>query len=426
MSEMSFSVSHGPVAGRRHDVDVEYRMGLANVRPELTGENQVLVDDDLAQVYEDLFGDALGAYNASQAAKGHPERQIPDYLEHVRRDGKLEPSRELVVQIGNMATNPSGDKTCRMLSSLIYREWLGEFEERFPHLRVYQAAIHMDEATPHLHVAYVPWVDGRKRGLETQNSLSGAYRADGFEDVRDANAEMFRMLEGVAARHGVERVYQGCTRAHMSVRDFKQVVREAGAGSYPWCNDPRLVALVQDQLEAQQVADELLEKGVQVVEDLADALDGTRPLSKESRQAAAEEARGFAAQLRAMLGGRRRDMEARRRFLDMLERLKDWRHWLINPVSEAMRRSRERFASDAEHVGGWRDRVADAMDGFRRTWQPTDLRCGVPDGRSASGGAPRGESAPLGEPAPPSLRDTVQTARECVGDRRGGGRGKSR
>ena len=75
MSEMSFSVSHGPVAGRRHDVDVEYRMGLANVRPELTGENQVLVDDDLAQVYEDLFGDALGAYNASQAAKGHPERQ---------------------------------------------------------------------------------------------------------------------------------------------------------------------------------------------------------------------------------------------------------------------------------------------------------------------------------------------------------------
>ena len=98
---------------------------------------------------------------------------------------------------------------------------------------------------------------------------------------------------------------------------------------------------------------------------------------------------------------------------------------VLAPLPQRVRKARPP-CEDEVRVGGWRDRVADAMDGFRRTWQPTDLRCGVPDGRSASDGAPQGESAPLGEPAPPSLRDTVQTARECVGDRRGGGRGKSR
>ena len=369
-------MSHGPVAGRRHDIDIEYRMGLANVAPERASENQVLHDESLADVYRELFGKALDEYNERQVAKGHAERQIGDYLEHVRQDGKLEPSRELVVQIGNMYDNPAADETCRMLSSLVYRDWLGEFEMRFPHLRVYQASIHMDEATPHMHVAYVPWVDGRKRGLTCQNSLSGAYAADGFKDIRDANAEMFRLLEEACKRHGVERVDQGCSRAHMSVRDFKQVIAEGGAGAYPWCNDPRLVDMVERQLEAQEEADEMLERGAAIIEDLADAFDGTRPLNVQQQEEAIRISREFAQKLRGMMGARSAERKERRDLLDILARLKDWRNWLINPVSEAMRKARDGFASKADE---WRGKVGDAMREFDEKWNSIDVRWKIQD-----------------------------------------------
>ena len=46
------------------------------------------------------------------------------------------------------------------------------FEERNPNLKLIGAYIHMDEASPHLHLDYVPVAHGYSRGLETRNSLT--------------------------------------------------------------------------------------------------------------------------------------------------------------------------------------------------------------------------------------------------------------
>jgi len=49
-----------------------------------------------------------------------------------------------------------------------------------PNLRVFSAHMHLDEATPHLHIDFVPFTTGSKRGLETRVSLKKALAAMGF------------------------------------------------------------------------------------------------------------------------------------------------------------------------------------------------------------------------------------------------------
>ena len=55
------------------------------------------------------------------------------------------------------------------------------FEERNPNLKLIGAYIHMDEASPHLHLDYVPVATGYSRGLETRNSLDKAMKQMGFQ-----------------------------------------------------------------------------------------------------------------------------------------------------------------------------------------------------------------------------------------------------
>lgn len=237
--DLSMSVSHGDVAGRRHNIEYEYRLGLANVDPARSEFNEILIDEDLAVLYEREFGAAVRSYNERQT---RADRKIDDYLEKIESSKQEKPSYELVVQIGNRETNPANLPSNRKLSSEIYKDWLQRFMTEFPNLKVYQAAIHMDELTPHLHVAYVPVSTGNARGLTTKNSLSGAYREMGYSDVRDANKRMFEMLEEVASEHEVERVDMECRRGRYNLRDFKAMAEIiAKEFDEKYHNDPALV-----------------------------------------------------------------------------------------------------------------------------------------------------------------------------------------
>lgn len=60
-------------------------------------------------------------------------------------------------------------------------EYYQGFQERNTNLRVFSAHLHMDEATPHLHIDFVPFTTGSKRGLDTRVSLKQALAAQGFK-----------------------------------------------------------------------------------------------------------------------------------------------------------------------------------------------------------------------------------------------------
>lgn len=172
-----------------------------NIDFDRRADNIVLVNRPIEEVYEACFGAAAEAYNAKQVEKGHAERQIPNYLEHVRKDKKLNEMYEFVVQLGNMEEHPDPE-----IAAAIYREWLDGFSHRYgAQFCIKQAIIHMDEAVAHMHVEVVPVAES-KRGLAVQNSMNKAVKQAGHADYKDMLAGWDEILTEVMEAHGIERV----------------------------------------------------------------------------------------------------------------------------------------------------------------------------------------------------------------------------
>ena len=124
----------------------------ANVDKERTHLNVVFCNDDLKTVYHELFDEAVAAYNAG---KKKTRDKIPDCYEHIRQGKQEKLFHESIFQIGNLGDcacgTENGDRAAAALTA-----FAESFQERNPHLRVFNMVLHLDEATPHLHIDFVP------------------------------------------------------------------------------------------------------------------------------------------------------------------------------------------------------------------------------------------------------------------------------
>lgn len=124
-------------------------------------ENKYLVQKDLKEIYRDEFSQALKNYNEKQK---RADRKIDDYYKHIQSSKKTALQQEMIVQIGDKDDFSSKEK--KDMANEILQEWFLGFEKRNPNLKIYNAVIHNDEATPHMHLNFVPVATGYKRGLE--------------------------------------------------------------------------------------------------------------------------------------------------------------------------------------------------------------------------------------------------------------------
>ena len=204
----------------------------ANVDRERSGQNIVFVNEDLKQTYNNLFGEALEAYNAG---KKKTRDKIPDYYEHIRQSKQEKLFHETIFQIGNL-----NDCGCSMEGGQRAAEALTEFaktfQERNPHLHVFNMVLHMDEATPHLHVDYIPVATGQTRGLSTRVSMKQALKQQGFTGVGRKQTEwkawMDRekeVLTEIAQQHEFEIISLGSNRRHMELPEYRAAIQEAEA-----------------------------------------------------------------------------------------------------------------------------------------------------------------------------------------------------
>ena len=179
-----------------------------NVDPTRTAFNKILIDKDIRQVYKEVFGETLAEYNANQIAKKHPERQKKDYYSSICHDKKTEPFREAVVQIGNK------DKQIpRWESNEILQKFLKKFQENNPQLVVVGAYIHNDEATPHMHIDYVP-VATYSKGLKKRVANDKALNQMGYKTWNDWKDSQMTCLENLVREKGYDREYMHNTNKH--------------------------------------------------------------------------------------------------------------------------------------------------------------------------------------------------------------------
>ena len=271
-----------------------------NVDPSRSHLNIEYCNENIKDVYHELFDDALARYNAKQKRS---DRKIENYYEKICSGKQEKLFHEIVIQIGNRdtcaAATDDGAFAARLLD-----EYMQGFQTRNPTLRVFSAHLHMDEATPHLHIDFVPFTTGSKRGLDTRVSLKKALEALGFkggtrsdtEWDQWANAEKERLAEIMLA-HGIEWEKKGTHEEHLSVLDYKKKERikevellERQKENIKTSMEEQLKASAQLHMELSQTNHELTalrRETAEAREEKEDALQAVATAKKEAEEAEA-------------------------------------------------------------------------------------------------------------------------------------------
>lgn len=236
---MAFNVSFS--SGRGNINHNEREFSTPNVNRSLSKNNVDLKSQDLNAAYEEVFGESCSINNERQ--KREDRKISPDqYLKKIENgSGKKnnpKPFYEVVVQIGNMndssiLNHPEQAEKAKE----VLQEYFHEFEKNNPNIHVFNAKIHMDEKTPHMHIDFIPVADGYKTGMPKRNSYSKALEQQGCTyEGQNSNRNNSRIvwqdrekdrLVELCRKHGIEAKWekQEISEQHLSVAAYKKLAK---------------------------------------------------------------------------------------------------------------------------------------------------------------------------------------------------------
>lgn len=190
-----------------------------NVDEKRVENDIILIDRDIKMVYEEVFGEALKKYNAKQKRK---DRIIKSYYDKIFRSKQEKPFYELIIQLGNKYNS----KELNEIAPDILIDLVNLIMNKYPNIIIIGAYIHNDEATPHLHLDYIPIAHSRNRGLELKNSHNLAMKEMGYSCYSDWREDLMSDLISISKTYGIEREIMNNENKHLSVKEYKEVMLE--------------------------------------------------------------------------------------------------------------------------------------------------------------------------------------------------------
>ncbi len=223
--------------GRGHLTHNNREFISQNVVAERTSWNQTYQMESLETAYEKCFGEALRKYNTVQKRKDRQKENYLKEIEHSRNGEK--PFYENIVQIGKKTDTPVVNEKGELTEDAkvaiqVLEQYAKTFQDRNPNLYLFNCVLHLDEATPHLHIDYIPVAHGYKKGLETRNSLTKAFQEMGFAKAvsKKQNETMAwqererTYLTELCREHGIEIEVLGIRRDNLSLPEYKAAMKE--------------------------------------------------------------------------------------------------------------------------------------------------------------------------------------------------------
>ena len=259
-----------------------------NTDPERSCLNVEYCNENVKDVYHELFDEALARYNEKQTRS---DRRIDDYYEKIRSGKQEKPFYEIILQIGDK--DNMGAKTENgQLAAKVLDKYMWDFQRRNPTLRVFSAYLHMDEATPHLHIDFVPYTTGSKRGLDTRVSLKQALSALGFKGGTRRETELNQwvayekeQLAAVMLEHGIEWEKKGTHEKHLSVLDFekKERAKEVAELEQSISDGKERLSDIQIQhRKAVQETEQIRQKGEAIRQEVSELSETSDLLKKQA------------------------------------------------------------------------------------------------------------------------------------------------
>ena len=255
-----------------------------NTDPERTYLNVEYCNESIKDVYHELFDEALARYNEKQTRN---DRRIDDYYEKIRSGKQEKPFHEIILQIGDRDTMGAETEEGR-LAAKILDEYMQDFQRRNPTLRVFSAHLHMDEATPHLHIDFVPYITGSKRGLDTRVSLKQALTALGFKGGTRRETELNQwvsaekqQLAAIMLEHGIEWEQKGTHEKHLSLLDFEKQERAKEVAAL----EAQKAELEEHNATMQEVNEKWLDQLENIEKEIFSAQENREEADKQAEQA---------------------------------------------------------------------------------------------------------------------------------------------
>ena len=265
-----------------------------NTDPERSCLNVEYCNENVKDVYHELFDEALTRYNEKQTRS---DRRIDDYYEKICSGKQEKLFHEIILQIGDKDNMGAKTENGR-LAAKVLDKYMRDFQRRNPTLRVFSAYLHMDEATPHLHIDFVPYTTGSKRGLDTRVSLKQALSALGFKGGTRRETELNQwvayekeQLAAVMLEHGIEWEKKGTHEKHLSVLDFekKERAKEVAELEQSISDGKERLSDIQIQhRKAVQETEQIRQKGEAIRQEVSE-LSETSDLLKEQATTLAED-----------------------------------------------------------------------------------------------------------------------------------------
>lgn len=241
-----------------------------NIDPFRTADNIVFIRQDLDETYDQLFGAAVDRYNARQKRN---DRKISDYFQHLFNRppsasvttgaNKQKSFYEDLVQIGTKDDTGVGSPDAKKAVECL-REYMEGFQERNPNFYVFNAVMHLDEATPHLHIDYIP-IGHFSNGLDTRNAMAKALEEMGHGTGANAinrwRLSEWEVLYQICTAHGIEisepKKSRGYSYTVQEYGEHKDKVREIEAEK---------AKAIAERDEARAEVDKLSRKKVKIAE----------------------------------------------------------------------------------------------------------------------------------------------------------------
>ena len=194
-----------------------------------TAENAILVSKPIKEVYRDVFQKSVDEYNSKQRRK---DRRIKNFYSKMRKDKSYDAQKEFIIQVGKKGQQLSDDpKKNDELQKAVLETYLKKFEDEYPQLHVYSAVVHVDEASPHLHLAVVPEATGYKRGVAKKPSFSkamGITNQETFKAFCEANRDLLQQSVREVLGVEVKREKVG-THAYLAPEQYRELMAKADA-----------------------------------------------------------------------------------------------------------------------------------------------------------------------------------------------------
>ncbi len=208
------------------------KFNAKNVDDSRTKDNIIFIQQPIDEAYEQLFSAAVERYNARQK---RADRKIKtSYYEHlfkrkasqsvVTAADKQKSFYEDVVQIGDKHNTGIGSADSEVATACL-TEYVQGFQERNPNFYVFNVVLHLDEATPHLHIDYIP-IGHYKNGIDTRNGIAQALKEMGYGTDKGAIARWreaeCKVLTEICNRHNIQIATPERSRGSLTVEQYKE------------------------------------------------------------------------------------------------------------------------------------------------------------------------------------------------------------